>query len=323
MPPISTSLLPGCYGTSLSDTLAREVDVEQLRQTIQSEIRRALQEVAPGVEPGMILDILVDAHVAHAQQIQVEVSMHSVASSMGNWVAPSSNEPNATWPDISPSALDLSQDYQQIERAIFAGLGLTQQELTEGPTIPLPQDDRVDALYQGLDWGRGRDQTAYFVSSDATNPARRIEARRVTVPTFELSENPTFHLSEVVISDLYGDRVNPLVPSQHPIIVAVLRKKRREVGPAEREGIMSDGTSPQIERWGVWCIDEARWVRTSLEDRNAAQDTADDLNYASSLHSYEPRRLPDETARMTGPSRSTHARMSHWERIRANYRLFT
>ena len=48
------------YGTGLQNLVAREVDERRLRDRIRREVEQALREIAPGAEPGALLNRIVD-----------------------------------------------------------------------------------------------------------------------------------------------------------------------------------------------------------------------------------------------------------------------
>jgi hypothetical protein len=75
-------------------------NTDQLREAIEREVRRVLQEVAPGTEPGIILDVLVDLRVADQVYQGVDVNIgviHTLSSTPAATATEPAPAPTVDW----------------------------------------------------------------------------------------------------------------------------------------------------------------------------------------------------------------------------------
>lgn len=222
------------YGTNIR-ALLPPIDTEKLRETIRQEVRRTLNELAPGVDPGMIFDILVDVSVSRAQEVQTEINvgiirsaLHSVsylppttsASGASNWVS-NSRDPFRTeyMAEFEPAN---PEPFEEVRRH---------------------HDDMVDSMHYaaGIDRAHGRDRTGFFNPTPTSHDqgpfefridthARMNMAPPVRVPPLPIHSNPSVRLDEIQNRrfDLIDRRV---IPRPHPIINAVVRAKMNPPKP--------------------------------------------------------------------------------------------
>lgn len=247
------------YGTSLG---LFNHSPDQLRQTIEREVRRSLNELAPGVDPGIILDILVDVNVqAHAQaQITLNMSvLHEVSYHAPLDVsAATTSATHGNW--VNPETLNRRQEYLGTFAANAEDEVRSDRVRVEEHAGTFASDDRVDALRYniGVDLARGPDRS---VQHEYNQPGRPAPVR---VPEYNISP-PMLRLNDIQsrrfnLIDRYESRI-PSLEELPWILRAVIQKKAphrlactcgsclmrlaREAGPIERQ-------EPPVQGRSIW-----------------------------------------------------------------------
>lgn len=239
------------YGTNLRGLLPR-VDTEELRRTIQQEVRRTLNELAPGVNPGIIFDILVDVTVAGWEQASVEINMgtlhHTIAS-----VPPEPQTEARTYSNWSTTTRN-PDPWQREYQAEFLPAN-PEHEFTHG--LVQHHDDLVDAMHtavMGLDRAHGRDRTG-LMAALLTDPPygsnETIHIDEIRVRGMPLHSNPTVTLDE--IRNRRFNLIDRNRPKPNPIIEAVVRQKLAPPKPVSYQCFGRKRPVPQGEenltRW--------------------------------------------------------------------------
>jgi hypothetical protein len=232
------------YGTNLR-ALIPKVDTEQLRRTIEREVRQTLNELAPGVNPGIIFDILVDVTMAGQEAAQVQLDMtayqHTIAV-----VPPEPSTETRTYSNWSTARNpDTFATEYQAEFMPSNGFDELQRH----------HDDLVDSMHaavMGIDRAQGRDRTGMMAALLTDPPYGEIDINEIRVPGIPLQTNPTVTLDE--IRNRRFDLINRR-PAQrpNPLIAALVRAKLNPPKPPSYKATGARRPVPQgdenLTRW--------------------------------------------------------------------------
>ena len=198
----------------------------ELRERVERELRASLEKLAPGVNPGSLLDVWVDTTVmAHTQvNVAVELTRPFSATTRGTFAAEPLPAQPAYW------------NHRSIERErVF------RQEYV-ADFLPPPPPEPFRPHFPVLDQGQVGDCTFTGDRVDALRYAIEsaaplmlgVRSERVQVPDFEIRQRPSFSLSDMQPRrfDIIDRTSKPAVPL-HPWIQAVIRKKSPKRPPPD------------------------------------------------------------------------------------------